>query len=54
MLQCVVFLHEVLIILPSFPCKALEAELDLYKGGEIDKLNCPDSLMLYLLGATQV
>ncbi|XP_046741954.1 protein unc-80 homolog isoform X2 [Diprion similis] len=35
--QRVVFLHEELMKLPSFPRKALEADLDLYKGGEIGK-----------------
>ncbi|XP_023318464.1 protein unc-80 homolog isoform X2 [Trichogramma pretiosum] len=32
--QRVVFLHEELMKLPSFPRKALECDLDLYKGGE--------------------
>lgn len=36
--QRVVFLHEELMKLPSFPRKALEADLDLYKGGEIGKV----------------
>ncbi|XP_025991095.1 protein unc-80 homolog isoform X7 [Solenopsis invicta] len=35
--QRVVFLHEELMKLPSFPRKALEADLDLYKGGEIGR-----------------
>ncbi|KAE8737653.1 hypothetical protein FOCC_FOCC016879, partial [Frankliniella occidentalis] len=35
--QRVVFLHEELMKLPSFPRKALEADLDLFKGGEIGK-----------------
>ncbi|KAL1123884.1 hypothetical protein AAG570_001654, partial [Ranatra chinensis] len=35
--QRVVFLHEELMKLPSFPRKALEADLDLYKGGEMGK-----------------
>ncbi|XP_032667267.1 protein unc-80 homolog isoform X7 [Odontomachus brunneus] len=35
--QRVVFLHEELMKLPSFPRKALEANLDLYKGGEIGR-----------------
>ncbi|XP_073988249.1 unc80, NALCN channel complex subunit isoform X3 [Rhodnius prolixus] len=35
--QRVVFLHEELMKLPSFPRKALEADLDLYKGGDIGK-----------------
>lgn len=36
--QRVVFLHEELMKLPSFPRKALEANLDLYKGGELGKV----------------
>lgn len=36
--QRVVFLHEELMKLPSFPRKALESELDLYKGGEMGKV----------------
>ena len=35
--QRVVFLHEDLVKLPSFPRKALEAELDLFEGGSIGK-----------------
>ncbi|XP_014281796.1 protein unc-80 homolog isoform X3 [Halyomorpha halys] len=35
--QRVVFLHEELMKLPSFPRKALEADLDLYRGGEMGK-----------------
>ncbi|XP_043466068.1 protein unc-80 homolog isoform X3 [Leptopilina heterotoma] len=35
--QRVVFLHEELMKLPSFPRKALEADLDLYKGGEMGR-----------------
>jgi len=35
----VVFLHEELIKLPSFPRKALDADLDLYKGGNMGKVN---------------
>ncbi|EFN85740.1 Uncharacterized protein KIAA1843 [Harpegnathos saltator] len=35
--QRVVFLHEELMKLPSFPRKALEANLELYKGGEIGR-----------------
>ncbi|GLV31802.1 uncoordinated 80 [Carabus blaptoides fortunei] len=35
--QRVVFLHEELMKLPSFPRKALESNLDLYKGGELGK-----------------
>ncbi len=37
--QRVVFLHEDLMKLPSFPRKALEAELDLYANGEMGKVN---------------
>ena len=37
--QRVVFLHEDLMKLPSFPRKALEAELDLYVNGEIGKVS---------------
>ena len=33
-----VFLHEDLVKLPSFPRKALEAELDLFEGGSIGKV----------------
>ncbi|CAH0559503.1 unnamed protein product [Brassicogethes aeneus] len=35
--QRVVFLHEELMKLPSFPRKALESDLDLYKGGKLGK-----------------
>ncbi|XP_055382818.1 protein unc-80 homolog isoform X2 [Condylostylus longicornis] len=35
--QRVVFLHEELMKLPAFPRKALEADLDLFKGGEFGK-----------------
>uniref|UniRef100_A0AAG5CN78 Protein unc-80 homolog n=1 Tax=Anopheles atroparvus TaxID=41427 RepID=A0AAG5CN78_ANOAO len=35
--QRVVFLHEELMKLPSFPRKALEADLDLHQGGELGK-----------------
>ena len=35
--QRVVFLHEELMKLPSFPRKALETDLDLYIGGELGK-----------------
>lgn len=35
--QRVVFLHEELMKLPSFPRKALESDLDLYQGGELGK-----------------
>ncbi|KAK0091968.1 hypothetical protein PV326_002441 [Microctonus aethiopoides] len=35
--QRVVFLHEELMKLPAFPRKALEADLDLYKGGEMGR-----------------
>jgi hypothetical protein len=34
----VVFLHEDLVRLPTFPRKALESELDLYEKGEIGKV----------------
>lgn len=34
-----VFLHEELIKLPSFPRKALDADLDLYQGGSMGKVN---------------
>ena len=37
--QRVVFLHEDLMKLPSFPRKALEAELDLYANGEMGKVS---------------
>ena len=37
--QRVVFLHEDLMKLPSFPRKALEAELDLHANGEIGKVS---------------
>ena len=37
--QRVVFLHEDLMKLPSFPRKALEAELDLYVNGELGKVH---------------
>lgn len=36
--QRVVFLHEELMKLPSFPRKALEADLDLHQGGELGKV----------------
>jgi len=36
--QRVVFLHEDLMKLPSFPRKALEAELDLYESGGLGKV----------------
>jgi protein unc-80 len=35
--QRVVFLHEELMKLPSFPRKALETDLDLYNGGELGR-----------------
>ncbi|XP_055525794.1 protein unc-80 homolog isoform X1 [Wyeomyia smithii] len=35
--QRVVFLHEELMKLPSFPRKALEVDLDLHQGGELGK-----------------
>ena len=37
--QRVVFLHEDLVKLPSFPRKALEAELDLFENGELCKVS---------------
>lgn len=37
-MQRVVFLHEELIKIGSFPRKALAADLDLYKGGEMGKV----------------
>ena len=37
-MQRVVFLHEDLVKLPSFPRKALEAELDLFIQGQIGKV----------------
>ena len=37
--QRVVFLHEDLVKLPSFPRKALEAELDLFSDGDIGKVS---------------
>ena len=37
--QRVVFLHEDLVKLPTFPRKALEAELDLYEKGEVGKVS---------------
>lgn len=42
--QRVVFLHEDLMKLPSFPRKALEAELDLYSNGEMGKVQ-EDNIM---------
>ena len=36
--QRVVFLHEDLVKLPTFPRKALEAELELFHGGEMGKV----------------
>lgn len=36
--QRVVFLHEELMKLPSFPRKALEVDLDLHQGGEYGKV----------------
>ena len=37
--QRVVFLHEDLVKLPSFPRKALETELDLFDEGQMGKVN---------------
>ena len=56
--QRVVFLHEDLIKLPSFPRKALEAELDLHANGEIGKVSIlnlysPPSLILTYILASQ-
>lgn len=48
--QRVVFLHEELMKLPSFPRKALEADLDLYKGGEIGKV-CVASIVVSFLAS---
>ena len=45
--QRVVFLHEDLVRLPSFPRKALEAELELFTNGEIGKV-C-NSILLFIL-----
>ena len=36
--QRVVFLHEELMKLPSFPRKAMDSNMDLYKGGELGKV----------------
>ncbi|XKL60982.1 hypothetical protein PGB90_008039 [Kerria lacca] len=49
-MQRVVFLHEELIKIGSFPRKALAADLDLYKGGEMGKVegNCLFQLLLSL------
>ena len=47
--QRVVFLHEDLIKLPSFPRKALEAELDLYSNGEIGRVSSSPSHSLAVL-----
>ncbi len=44
--QRVVFLHEDLMKLPSFPRKALEAELDLYANGEMGKAS---SFLLFFI-----
>ncbi len=44
--QRVVFLHEDLMKLPSFPRKALEAELDLYANGEMGKASCFSSSLM--------
>lgn len=46
-MQRVVFLHEELMKLPSFPRKALEADLDLYKGGEMGKVSLPNSPKIF-------
>ena len=43
--QRVVFLHEDLMKLPSFPRKALEAELELHANGEIGKVSCCNQVL---------
>ena len=45
--QRVVFLHEDLMKLPSFPRKALEAELDLYVNGEIGKVSRMETFFFF-------
>ena len=47
--QRVVFLHEDLVKLPSFPRKALEAELELYENGMIGKVRIIELLQVYFL-----
>jgi hypothetical protein len=44
----VVFLHEDLMRLPTFPRKALESELDLYEKGEIGKVRRGDIILLFV------
>jgi hypothetical protein len=51
--QRVVFLHEELMKLPSFPRKALEADLDLYKGGEVGKVSFQNSANIFQSYAPQ-
>jgi hypothetical protein len=46
--QRVVFLHEDLVRLPTFPRKALESELDLYEKGEIGKVRRGDIILLFV------
>jgi hypothetical protein len=50
--QRVVFLHEELMKLPSFPRKALEADLDLYKGGEMGKVSLPNCKDISVLSSS--
>ena len=45
--QRVVFLHEELMKLPSFPRKALEAHLDLYKDGELGSVSILELFVRY-------
>lgn len=47
--QRVVFLHEDLVKLPTFPRKALEAELDLFEKGDIGKVSKVEKLGLSLI-----
>ena len=48
--QRVVFLHEDLVKLPTFPRKALEAELDLFEKGDIGKVSKVEKLGGGILG----
>ena len=46
--QRVVFLHEDLVKLPSFPRKALEAELELFSDGHIGKvISCFEKVKIF-------
>ena len=45
--QRVVFLHEDLVKLPTFPRKALEAELDLFEKGDIGKVRKVEKLVFF-------